>query len=164
MADEIEDTEMPSPIAAKIANNEIMTAVARVAMVLSLPILTIGGTITTNWLESKFTLQETRMESMRLVLTADTSNMTMRVNALENQIRDFQRVNERIVMLETRQAQDAKTFEAFQANASQKLDRIQDSVSSMATSIATLTAILQSLSDRDRRQGNPTIPQRSSVQ
>lgn len=149
------EEETAMPLASKIANNEIMTAIARVAMVLALPLLTIGGTITTSWLENKFDLQETRIEHMRVIVTNENINAMQRISALETRLSDVQRINERLVQLETRQAQDAKNFDAFQMGTTQKLDRIQDSVSGMSSSIATLTAILQALSERDRRDRFP---------
>jgi hypothetical protein len=57
------------------------------------------------------------------------------------------RTNDRLIAVETKQAQDAVASEKFQNATLTRLDRVQDSIVGLSNTVAALTATLQAMTD-----------------
>lgn len=148
-----------------IADNVLLLAISRVSMALSLPMIGMVAWFGMQWLDQKFEAQDQKITRQSEVTSNQNSITTSRIETLERSsaarietvektasvaVDSTSKVNERLIAVETKQAQDTASSERFQAATLQRLDRMQDSIVSMSNAIAALTAILQSQRDKDR--------------
>lgn len=126
---------------AKIAENVLLLAVARVSMALSLPLIGLISYLGTGYLESKF----------------DAVNV--RVNAVEQKAETASdqatRINDRLIAVETNQATAATAREKFENATLSRLDRVQDSIVGLSNAVAALTATVQAMAERQNRPPPP---------
>lgn len=141
-----------------IANNILLLVIARVSMALSLPAIGFMGWLYMQWLEQKFADQDTKIIAQTTNSNHQTSIITTRIETVERTaaarletaekaaqtaISQSAQVNDRLIAVETKQAQDSVSAERFQNATLQRLDRMQDSLVSVSNAIAALTAVLQ---------------------
>jgi hypothetical protein len=136
----VENDDM-SGNAQKIAENVMLLAIARVSMALSLPLIGFIAWLGGQYLESKFEV------------------VNDRVNMVEKRAGDASlqatRTNDRLIAVETKQAQDALASEKFQNATLTRLDRVQDSIVGLSNTVAALTATLQAMTDDRARPRQP---------
>jgi hypothetical protein len=152
------DSEMFDTQTKSIANSVILIAIARISMALSLPMLGLVVWLSGQWLEHKFEAQDAKIEAQEKATRNQTDITTSRIETVERSaaarietaektagvaVTQSARVNERLIAVETKQAEDRAASERFQNATLQRLDRLQDSVVSMSNAIAALTATLQ---------------------
>lgn len=126
--------------AQKIAENVLLLAIARVSMALSLPLIGFIAWLGGQYLESKFEVVNDRVTQVEQKAGDATVQAT--------------RTSDRLIAVETKQAQDAVASEKFQSATLQRLDRMSDSLVGLSNAVAALTASVQSIAD-DRRSRPP---------
>lgn len=141
-----------------IAENVTLLAVSRVSMALSLPALGLIAWLGGQWLDQKFAMQDAKITAQGVAATSQNTLTTTRIETVERTAaakaetaeRAIQtgaiqaaEINNRLVAVETKQAQDSASSERFQNATLQRLDRMQDSIVAMSNAIAALTATLQ---------------------
>ena len=127
--------------AQKIAENVLLLAVARVSMALSLPLIGFMAWLGGQYLESKFEVVNDRVT----VVEKKAGDASMQAI----------RTNDRLIAVETKQAQDAVASEKFQNATLTRLDRVQDSIVGLSNTVAALTATLQAMTDN---RAQPRVP------
>ncbi len=125
----------------RIAHNVALTAVARVSMALALP--TIGLIF---WLYSSW--PTTQLDDMRAQI-AETHH------AAQDASQFALKLSDRLIAVETKQAQDAVSSEKFQSATLTRLDRVQDSIVGLSNAVAALTATVQAVVDDKRSRRSP---------
>ena len=126
--------------AQKIAENTILTAVARVSMTLALP--TICLIFWLGWIYIDAQFEDTNgklVDAQRMATTASEK---------------AGKVNERLIAVETKQVKDAASSEKFQTATLTRLDRVQDSLVGLSNAVAALTATIQAI-ESEKRNGKP---------
>lgn len=144
----------------KIADSVILRAVARVSMVLALPMLGIIATLGSAWLNDQFEKQAIANKSQFEKQSIDSQNaittQITRIDRIEKTattaIEQSAKVNDRLTVVETKQVTADATAAKFQNDTLTRLDRLQDSMVSMSNAIAALTATMQAREDYDRRR------------
>ena len=156
----------------KIGQSALLLAVARVSMALALPTLALIFAMGSNYLENKFLTIEEKIATNQSATTKEIENIRS-----TSQLRDTNtdrvidkltdivgKLSDKMIEVETRQAQEAANFDRFQTAVLLRLDRFQDSQVAMSNAIATLTATLQSQMEAKRRDNildNPQAPRRT---
>lgn len=131
MADEM------SGNAQKIAENVLLLVIARVSMALSLPLIGFIAWLGGQYLESKFEVVNDRVTQVEQKAGDATLQAT--------------RTSDRLIAVETKQAQDAVASEKFQNATLTRLDRVQDSIVGLSNTVAALTATLQAVAEERKR-------------
>lgn len=141
-----------------IADSVILLAIARLSMALSLPAIGFVSWLGVQWLDQKFEAQDSKIVAQSLASTNQNTLTTTRIETLERStaakietaekvgqtaILQTGQINDRLIAVETKQAQDSASAERFQNATLQRLDRMQDSIVSMSNGLAALTAVLQ---------------------
>jgi hypothetical protein len=138
----IEDEEMPNA-SAKIAENVLLLAFARISMALALPTIGLIAFLGSQWLEGKFTAQADIVNQQIATVTQTAT----RANDVAG------KVNDRLIAVETKQVQDAASSDKFQAATLARLDRVQDSIVGLSNAVSALTATLQAMvADQNRKR------------
>ena len=138
----------------KIADSVILRAVARVSMVLAIPVLTFIATLGSSWLNEKFEKQATANQN---AIQFQVSRIDRIEKTATTAIEQSAKVNDRLTVVETKQVTADATAAKFQNDTLTRLDRLQDSMVSMSNAIAALTATMQAREDYERRR-SPTQP------
>lgn len=142
----------------KIADNQILTAVARVSMALSLPVLGVLAYLFNAQLESKFSAQDVKITAVKDASDNQSKISTARIETVERSaqtaIDQAGAVNNRLSVVETKQNETAVSNERFQAATLQRLDRMSDALVSQSNAISALTATIQSAYEERRKNGN----------
>ncbi|CAN7377109.1 hypothetical protein LJR231_002275 [Phyllobacterium sp. LjRoot231] len=121
-------------------------------MALAIPLISSIVYLGSGWLNNKFDTQEKTAEQAVLMQTSRIDRIeTTATTAIEQSAK----VNERLMVVETKQVTADATAANFQKDTLIRLDRLQDSMVSMSNAIAALTATMQAREDYDRRKINP---------
>ena len=120
----------------KIAGNVLLLAVARVSMALAMPTLGLLFWLYTGWQTDKLNTLQGQIEQSQH--SADEASKLA------------VKLSERLVSVETKQAEATVSSEKFQSATLSRLDRVQDSIVGLSNTVAALTATLQNVVD-DRR-------------
>ena len=136
----------------KIADSVILRAVARVSMVMAIPLLTFIATLGTSWLNEKFEKQAAANQNAIQFQVSRIDRIEKTATAAIDQ---SVKVNDRLTIVETKQATADATAAKFQNDTLTRLDRLQDSMVGMSNAIAALTATMQAREDYERRRGPP---------
>ncbi len=131
------DEAMGQP-AQRLVDSVIVTALARLSMLLALPTLGLIFWLYSGW-------QDERLEKLQTQID-QTQQSAKEASILALKLSD------RLVAVETKQVQDAASSERFQAATLNRLDRVQDSIVGLSNTVSALTATLQSIVE-DRRTG-----------
>lgn len=149
-----------------IAENVTLLAIARISMALSLPTLGLIAWLGGQWLDQKFAMQDAKITAQGVAATSQNTLTTTRIETVErtaaakaetaertiqSAIGQAAQINDRLTVVETKQAQDSVSSERFQNATLQRLDRMQDSIVAMSNAIAALTATLQA----QQEEANP---------
>ncbi|HKS72680.1 MAG TPA: hypothetical protein VJQ82_05740 [Terriglobales bacterium] len=121
----------------KIAENVLLQAIARVSMALSLPVIGLIAWLGGQYLEGKFDIINDRVTAVEKTAAAASDQAI--------------KVNDRLISVETKQAQDAVSSEKFQDATLTRLDRVQDSIVGLSNAVAALTATVQAIADEKHR-------------
>lgn len=124
--------------AQRLVDSVIVTALARVSMLLALPTLGLIFWLYSGW-------QDERLEKLQTQID-QTQQSAKEASVLALKLSD------RLVAVETKQVQDAASSERFQAATLNRLDRVQDSIVGLSNTVSALTATLQAIVE-DRRTG-----------
>lgn len=124
--------------AQKLVDSVIVTALARLSMLLALPTLGLIFWLYSGWQDGKLETLQRQIDQ--------TQRAAQEVSSLAIKLSD------RLVAVETKQVQDAASSEKFQAATLSRLDRVQDSIVGLSNTVSALTATLQTIVD-DRRTG-----------
>jgi hypothetical protein len=135
------DDEMANSTSEKIAENVLLLAIARVSMAFSLPLIGFIAWLGGQYLESKFEVINDRVTSVEKTAAGASEQAA--------------KVNDRLITVETKQAQDALSNEKFQNATLTRLDRVQDSIVGLSNAVAALTATVQALADDKGRSSPP---------
>lgn len=149
-----------------IADNVMLLAISRVSMALSLPMIGLVAWFGMQWLDQKFAIQDSKITAQSVSAANQNSITTSRIETVERtaaaKLETAERatqvalgqasaINDRLIAVETKQAQDSVTSERFQSATLQRLDRMQDSLVSLSNTISALTATLQAQQEQDTR-------------
>lgn len=121
-----------------LVDSVIVTALARLSMLLALPTLGLIFWLYSGW-------QEERLEKLQKQIDQTQQS------AKESSVLGL-KLSDRLVAVETKQVQDAASSERFQAATLNRLDRVQDSIVGLSNTVSALTATLQAIVE-DRRTG-----------
>lgn len=133
----------------KIADSVLLRAVARVSMALAMPVIVLIVTLGSNWLDEKFAAQVRSSEQTAIMQTGRIDRIEKTATTAIDQ---SAKVNERLMVVETKQVTADATAANFQKDTLIRLDRLQDSMVSMSNAIAALTATMQAREDYERRK------------
>lgn len=122
--------------AQKIVDSTIMTALARLSMVLAIPLICALGWLYQNWQEDKLTAIRTQVAQVQV--TSD---------AAAKKAGD---VSDRLIALETKQARDAEASARFQTEMLNRQDKMQEAIVGLTSSVSALTATVKALADNQR--------------
>jgi len=122
----------------KIAGNVLLLAVARVSMALAMPTLGLLFWLYTGWQADKLNTLQSQIEQSQH--SADEASKLAA------------KLSERLVSVETKQAEATVSSEKFQSATLSRLDRMNDSIVGLSNAVAALTASVQAIMD-DRRTG-----------
>ncbi|WP_418460458.1 hypothetical protein ACNT8L_18250 [Brucella intermedia] len=136
----------------KIADSVILRAVARVSMAVALPLLSLVVYFGLNWLDGRFEKQETASQN---AIAFQVSRIDRIEKTAVTAIDQSAKVNDRLTVVETKQATADATAAKFQNDALTRLDRMQDSIIGLSNAVAALTATMQAREDYERRRSNP---------
>lgn len=151
-----------------IASNLTLLVISRLSMALSLPVLGLIAWLAGEWLDNKFETQDSKIAAQTVAATNQNTLTTTRIETVERTaaakaetaekaiqaaVVQAAQINDRLIAVETKQAQDSAASERFQNATLQRLDRMQDSLVSMSNAIAALTATLQAQEENDRQNG-----------
>lgn len=123
----------------RIAGNVLLLAVARVSMALAMPTLGLLFWLYTGWQTDKLNTLQSQIEQSQH--SADEASKLAA------------KLSERLVSVETKQAEATVSSEKFQSATLSRLDRMNDSIVGLSNAVAALTASVQAIMD-DRRSGN----------
>ncbi|MGX9120353.1 hypothetical protein ACWTU6_27360 [Mesorhizobium sp. BHbsci] len=141
--------------AQKIAENVLLLAIARVSMALSLPLIGFVAWLGGQYLDGKFDTQDQKIASQREATENQAKLTTARVETVEkaaqSAIDQAGKVNERLISVETKQAQDSASSDKFQAATLTRLDRVQDSIVGLSNAVSALTATMQAIAEQRNR-------------
>ncbi|MCO4316357.1 hypothetical protein M8997_004110 [Phyllobacterium sp. 21LDTY02-6] len=135
----------------KIADNVLLRAVARVSMAMAMPILGLVVYLGSGWLDGKFDKAATDSQN---AIAFQVSRIDRIEKTATTAIDQSVKVNDRLTVVETKQATADATAAKFQNDTLTRLDRLQDSMVSMSNAIAALTATMQAREDYERRKSN----------
>jgi hypothetical protein len=135
----------------KIADSVILRAVARVSMAVALPLLSLVVYFGLNWLDGRFEKQETASQN---AIAFQVSRIDRIEKTAVTAIDQSAKVNDRLTVVETKQATADATAAKFQNDALTRLDRMQDSIIGLSNAVAALTATMQAREDYERRRSN----------
>lgn len=138
MVREMTGDEAMGQSAQRLVDSVIVTALARVSMLLALPTLGLIFWLYSGW-------QDERLEKLQTQID-QTQQSAKEASVLALKLSD------RLVAVETKQVQDAASSERFQAATLNRLDRVQDSIVGLSNTVSALTATLQAIVE-DRRTG-----------
>ena len=124
--------------AQRLVDSVIVTALARLSMLLALPTLGLIFWLYSGW-------QDERLEKLQTQID-QTQQSAKEASVLALKLSD------RLVAVETKQVQDAASSERFQAATLNRLERVQDSIVGLSNTVSALTATLQAIVE-DRRTG-----------
>lgn len=136
----------------KIADSVILRAVARVSMAMALPLSSLVVYFGLNWLDGRFEKQETASQN---AIAFQVSRIDRIEKTATTAIDQSAKVNDRLTIVETKQATADATAAKFQNDALTRLDRMQDSIIGLSNAVAALTATMQAREDYERRRSNP---------
>lgn len=157
-------------VAGKVAENTILTAVARVSMALALPVLGLIATLGTYWISSQFATQDIKLQAQQERVENSSALTRDRINTVENSLAGRLAATERglaealsqlnasnlkLAQIETKQTQEALSSERFERDVVGRLDRFQEALTEMATAVTTLTTTIRIQSadqERDRQR------------
>lgn len=160
-----EDHHMFDKQTKTIAENVTLLAIARISMALSLPAFGLIAWLGGQWLEQKFAMQDAKITAQSVASTTQNNLTTTRIETVERTaaakletaekatqtaLGQAAQINDRLIAVETKQAQDSAASERFQNATLQRLDRMQDSIVAMSNAISALTATLQAQQENDR--------------
>jgi hypothetical protein len=135
----------------KIADSVILRAVARVSMAVALPLVSLLVYFGLDWLDSRFEKQEMASQN---AIAFQVSRIDRIEKTATTAIDQSAKVNERLMVVETKQATADATAAKFQNDALTRLDRMQDSIIGLSNAVAALTATMQAREDYERRRSN----------
>ncbi|MFD9901272.1 hypothetical protein [Mesorhizobium sp. NPDC059025] len=133
----------------KIVNSVIITAIARVAMVLALPVIYAVFQLYSS--QQAATLDRMKMDLTGQILAAQAVASSAQSSASDASTATVA-LSTRLTAVETKQSEAATSNEKFQAATLNRLDRVQDSIVGLSNTVAALTATLQTIVDDKRRQ------------
>jgi len=134
MADETMTLTEP---ASRITNSVIMTAIARLSMVLAIPTICALAWLYQTW-------QDDKLDVIRKQVTsAEIAAQTASDKAGD--------VSDRLIAVETKQARDTEAAARFQNEMLARQDRMQEAIVGLTSSVSALTATVQALADNQRR-------------
>lgn len=133
----------------KIADSVWLMIIARISMALAMPVLMLVVYLGSDWLDGQFEQQATASKN---AIEMQVTRIDRIEKTATTAIDQSGKVNERLTVVETKQATDAATAATFQKDTLTRLDRLQDSIVSMSNAIAALTATMQAREDYERRQ------------
>ena len=148
-----------------IANSVILLAVARISMAASLPVLSVVIWLSSAWLEQKFEAQDAKITAQATATQNQSMITTTRIETVERSaaariesaektasvaVAQSAAVNDRLISVETKQAQESASNERFQNNTLTRLDRISDSIVGLSNAVSALTAVTQSTIENNR--------------
>lgn len=133
----------------KIADSVLLRAIARVSMALAIPLISMIIYLGSGWLNQKF---EAQAKTAEQAVSMQTSRIDRIETTATTAIQQSAKVNERLMVVETKQVTADATAANFQKDTLIRLDRLQDSMVSMSNAIAALTATMQAREDYDRRK------------
>lgn len=135
----------------KIVNSVIITAIARGAMVIALPVIYVIVQLYSSQ-------QATALETMKKDLTNQIMAAQAVASSAQSSASDASTatvaLSTRLTAVETNQAAAATSNEKFQTATLNRLDRVQDSIVGLSNTVAALTATLQAVVD-DKRSRPP---------
>ena len=145
----MEDNTMTGERIQKIADSVILRAVARVSMAMALPLASLVVYFGLNWLDSRFEKQDTASQN---AIAFQVSRIDRIEKTATTAIDQSTKVNDRLTIVETKQATADATAAKFQNDALTRLDRMQDSMVGILNAVAALTATMQAREDYERRK------------
>ncbi len=145
----MEDNTMTGERIQKIADSVILRAVARVSMAMVLPLASLVVYFGLNWLDSRFEKQDTASQN---AIAFQVSRIDRIEKTATTAIDQSTKVNDRLTIVETKQATADATAAKFQNDALTRLDRMQDSMVGILNAVAALTATMQAREDYERRK------------
>lgn len=132
----------------KIVNSVLITAIARVAMVLALPAIYAAFQLYS-------TLQASNLDRMKQDLTNQIMAAQSVASSAQSSASDASTatmaLSTRLTAVETKQSEAASTNEKFQTATLNRLDRVQDSIVGLSNTVAALTATLQAVAEERNR-------------
>lgn len=135
----------------KLADNVMIRAIARVSMVAAMPALGLIVFLGQSWINERFN----RIEKDSEVQVQFQAGRLDRIEKTASQaIDNTGKVNDRLTVLETKQATSDVAATKFQSDTLNRLDQLQTSMVSMSNAIAALTATMQAQQDF-RQQSSP---------
>ena len=140
--DHEEDVIDMSVATQKVVDSVIVTALARLSMLLALPTIGFIFYLYSGW-------QENKLEAVRAQI-AILERSTNQSSTLASKLSD------RLIAVETKQVQDAATSQKFQSDTLNRLDRVQDSLVGLSNTVSALTATLQNVVDDRRTRSRET--------
>lgn len=126
--------------ARRITDSVIMTAIARLSMVLAIPTICLLAWLYQGW-------QDDKLDAVRKQVTSAEI-------AAKDASQKADKVSDRLIVVETKQARDAESSSRFQAEMLQRQDRMQDAIVDLSNSVSALTATVKALAD-NQRGGRP---------
>lgn len=117
--------------ARKIVDSVLMTAIARVAMVLALPLILGLGTVGYNWLQAQ-----------RDDLQHQVNAVAATANKTADKVDD---VGQRLAIVSAKQERDTASVGRFQKEMLTRQDRMNTAITELAKSVAALNATVQAL-------------------
>lgn len=127
--------------AQKIADSVLLLAVARVSMVLALPLIGLITWLGAQYLEAKFDAVNVRVTGAEQKADVTAEQTT--------------KINDRLIAVETSQTAAVSAREKFENATLARLDRVQDSIVGLSNAVAALTATVQAIADQKSRPQQP---------
>lgn len=118
--------------ARRIVDNVLMTAVARVAMALIIPVLAVFVWI---YLDGRATMQNEVAEAKTAIATTAAK---------------VDDVNDRLIKVETKQERDTESSRQFEQEMLGRQDKMQQAIIELSNSVSALTATVKALADQKR--------------
>lgn len=125
----------------KVVDSVIMTALARVSMVLALPTIGLIFWLYTGWQDNKYDTLQFQINQAK--------------QSAENASNTANNLKDRMTAVETKQVQEAASSERFQTLTLNRLDRMQESIVGLSNAVSALTATLQGVVDIQRKDEQP---------
>lgn len=130
--------------ASRITNSVIMTAIARISMVVAIPTICLLAWLYQSWQDDKLDVIRKQVTSAEIAATTASDKAGT--------------VSDRLIAVETKQARDAEASARFQSEMLSRQDRMQDAIVGLSNAVSSLTATVQALADNQRRSRDEPPP------
>jgi hypothetical protein len=135
---------MPNQVAQRITDSVLMTAVSRISMALSIPVVIFVYSLFMRNMDYRLVNLE---NTIKINLTTEMSVRLAEV------LQAYQGLDKRVSVVENRQINEAATQAKSQAEINSKMDKLADSISTLADAVSKQTITTAVILDRLQYNG-----------